>query len=96
MLAVVSPHPVVDHLTGEDAWAVRDQQMRQVELELRERDVLVGACDRTTIDVEHDPATHPLAFGMGGAAAIYTDRYRPVHIIRKVMLRMQSWMDYVR
>lgn len=33
--------------------------------------------------------------GTVGTAAIYTDHGRPTHIIRRVMVRMQAWMDYV-
>jgi multidrug resistance efflux pump len=36
-----------------------------------------------------------LASGAAGAAAIYTDHIAPVHIIRKVLLRVESYLDYI-
>jgi multidrug resistance efflux pump len=33
--------------------------------------------------------------GAGGIAAVYTDRGQPTHIIRKVMLRMTAWTNYI-
>ncbi len=33
--------------------------------------------------------------GAVGTAAIYTDRAQATHIIRKVMIRMDSWMNYI-
>jgi len=36
-----------------------------------------------------------LAAGARGAAAIYTDHLGPLHIIRKVLLRVGSYLDYV-
>jgi multidrug resistance efflux pump len=36
-----------------------------------------------------------LAAGARGAAAIYTEGLAPIHIIRKVLLRVQSYLDYL-
>ena len=36
-----------------------------------------------------------LAAGARGAAAIYTEHLTLVHIIRKVLLRVQSYLDYI-
>lgn len=36
-----------------------------------------------------------LAAGASGAAAIYTKHVTPIHIIRKVLLRVESYLDYV-
>jgi multidrug resistance efflux pump len=36
-----------------------------------------------------------LAAGARGAAAIYTESLAPIHIIRKVLMRVQSYLDYV-
>jgi hypothetical protein len=33
--------------------------------------------------------------GAMGTAAIYTNSVKATHIIRKVMMRMQSWMNYI-
>jgi len=35
-----------------------------------------------------------LAAGARGAAAIYTESLGPIHIIRKVLMRVQSYLDY--
>jgi multidrug resistance efflux pump len=43
---------------------------------------------------EHDRALF-LAAGARGAAAIYTHHLTPVHIIRKVLLRVESYLDYI-
>ncbi len=43
---------------------------------------------------EHDRALF-LAAGARGSAAIYTEHLSLVHIIRKVLLRVQSYLDYV-
>src|SRR4051794_6828783 len=43
---------------------------------------------------EYDRAVF-LAAGARGAAAIYTDHLAPLHIIRKVLLRVGSYLDYV-
>jgi biotin carboxyl carrier protein len=33
--------------------------------------------------------------GLTGVAAIYTESAKPTHVIRKIMLRMQAWRNYV-
>jgi multidrug resistance efflux pump len=43
---------------------------------------------------EHDRALF-LAAGARGSAAIYTERLTLVHIIRKVLLRVASYLDYI-
>lgn len=45
--------------------------------------------DEESIDVTS------LAGGAIGTAAIYTDQARSTHLIRRVMIRMQAWMNYV-
>lgn len=34
--------------------------------------------------------------GAGGSAAIYTETVRATHLIRKVMIRMDAWLNYIR
>jgi hypothetical protein len=36
-----------------------------------------------------------LAAGARGSAAIYTDSFSLIHIIRKVLLRTASYLDYI-
>jgi multidrug resistance efflux pump len=43
---------------------------------------------------EHDRALF-LAAGARGSAAIYTEHFKLVHIIRKVLLRVASYLDYI-
>ena len=43
---------------------------------------------------EHDKALF-LAAGARGSAAIYTEGLGPIHIIRKVLMRVQSYLDYI-
>jgi multidrug resistance efflux pump len=43
---------------------------------------------------EHDHELF-LAAGARGSAAIYTDHLAPVHIIRKVLIRVASYLDYI-
>ena len=43
---------------------------------------------------EHDNALF-LAAGARGAAAIYTEHLALLHIIRKVLLRTASYLDYI-
>lgn len=43
-----------------------------------------------------DPAlAAQLPVGTTGEAAIYTDSVKPTHIIRRVMIRMSAWLDYI-
>ena len=43
---------------------------------------------------EHDSALF-LAAGARGAAAIYTEHVALIHLIRKVLIRTSSYLDYV-
>jgi multidrug resistance efflux pump len=43
---------------------------------------------------EHDKDVF-LAAGANGAAALYTKHLGPVHIIRKVLIRVESYLDYI-
>ncbi len=52
---------------------------------------------RVFVQIQMDdlPADVELRGGTGGVAAIYTDRGRPVHVISKVVVRIQAWMNYL-
>jgi hypothetical protein len=43
---------------------------------------------------EHDKDVF-LAAGARGAAAIYTEGVAPIHILRKVLMRVSSYLDYI-
>jgi len=44
---------------------------------------------------EPQPGISALPGGAGGTAAIYTESMQPTHVIRKVMIRMDAWMNYL-
>lgn len=46
------------------------------------------------VALDADPGTLDLPGGAGGASAVYTDRAKPIRIIRRVMIRMYSWLNY--
>lgn len=46
--------------------------------------------DDPSIDLSRVPG------GAAGTAAIYTDSVAATHIIRKVMIRMEAWMNYIK
>jgi multidrug resistance efflux pump len=49
-----------------------------------------------TIQLDDPEATKELPAGSAGRAVIYTERAPFTHIIRKVMIRMGSYMNYIR
>ena len=46
-------------------------------------------------DVRLPEGRESLPGGSVGSAAIYTDSVRATHIIRKVMIRMEAWVNYL-
>jgi hypothetical protein len=49
----------------------------------------------TRIDVTDDLSSYQLPAGSTGQVAVYTQHWRPVAIIRRILLRMKAWMNYV-
>jgi multidrug resistance efflux pump len=49
----------------------------------------------TRIDITDDLTAFQLPAGATGQVAVYTDNWRPVAAIRRILLRMKSWMNYV-
>lgn len=47
------------------------------------------------IELEEDISGYTLPGGASAQVAVYTDEFSHVAIIRKVLLRMQSWLHYV-
>ena len=41
-----------------------------------------------------DSSDFELPGGAGGAAAIYTDRGKLIRIVRKIVIRMYTWLNY--
>ncbi|HVS37689.1 MAG TPA: efflux RND transporter periplasmic adaptor subunit [Gemmataceae bacterium] len=52
---------------------------------------------RFAVVVRLDDSNGPLDLpvGAGGSAAVYTDQMTVTHVIRRVMLRMETWMHYI-
>jgi multidrug resistance efflux pump len=48
------------------------------------------------IRVTDDVSGVTLPTGTGGSVAIYTDRGKPIRIIRKVIIRMYTWLNYLK
>ena len=57
----------------------------------------MGANDdlRLRIDVEEDLSKYQIPPGAAGMVAIYTEHFHHVSMIRKILLRMRSWQNYV-
>jgi len=49
-----------------------------------------------TIQLDDPEATKELPAGSAGNAVIYTERAAFTHIIRKVMIRMGSYINFIR
>jgi multidrug resistance efflux pump len=47
------------------------------------------------IDVEDDMSGYQIPLGAAGQVAIYTEHWHHVSLIRKILLRMRSWENYV-
>ena len=48
---------------------------------------------RLQLDASGDDLTIPA--GTAGLAAVYSERAKAIRIIRKVVIRMTSWLNYV-
>ena len=47
------------------------------------------------IKLEDESLTKRLPTGAIGTAAVYSEKFEAIHVIRKVMLRMESILNYV-
>jgi multidrug resistance efflux pump len=47
------------------------------------------------LKMDEDAERFPLLLGSKGTAALYTEKGRMTHIIRKVMMRMDTWLNYI-
>ena len=56
-----------------------------------------AAADRWFVRFEFDEqqVADSLPQGTAGSAAVYTQRGKPVHIISKVVMRMNGWLAYL-
>jgi hypothetical protein len=42
-----------------------------------------------------DTSAYQIPLGAAGEAAIYTDHFHELSLLRKILLRMRSWQNYV-
>jgi multidrug resistance efflux pump len=47
------------------------------------------------LKIDDQFADLPLSAGASGVAAVYTDRAQAIRIVRKVVIRMNSWLNYI-
>ena len=57
---------------------------------LKLEDNLIKGTEFQALDISRE-----LPGGAYGSGAIYTDSVKGTHIIRKVMLRMEAWLNYI-
>jgi hypothetical protein len=47
------------------------------------------------LDVVDDMSGYQVPLGSAGEAAIYTQHFHELSLLRKILLRMRSWQNYV-
>ena len=60
-------------------------------MEIKSREML----PREEVELEEDLNSYNLPRGVQGKVAIYSDSFTHVSIIRRVLLRMLGWINYV-
>ena len=58
-------------------------------------DLTSGGRALALIDIEDDMSGYQIPLGAAGQVAIYTEHWHHVSMIRKILLRMRSWQNYV-
>lgn len=56
---------------------------------------LAGDRALAILDVTDDISGYQIPLGAAGEAAIYTDHFHELSLLRKILLRMRSWQNYV-
>lgn len=80
----------------EVVWVTGEGQiMPQAGIPMVKSRVKTGGEFAVKIALDPEWASYHQPIGAGGIAAIYTDRGKPTHVIRKVMVRMTAWTNYV-
>jgi multidrug resistance efflux pump len=54
-----------------------------------------GGRAQVTIDVTDDMSDYQIPLGAAGIVAIYTEHWHELSLLRKILLRMRSWENYV-
>jgi len=47
------------------------------------------------VDLNDDVTSFRLPPGAVAQAAVYSDHWQPIAVVRRILLRMKSWMNYV-
>ena len=47
------------------------------------------------IDIKDDMSGYQIPLGAAAQVAIYTERWKHISLLRKILLRMRSWENYV-
>jgi len=56
---------------------------------------LAGDRALALLDIIDDTSAYQIPLGAAGEAAIYTDHFHDLSLLRKILLRMRSWQNYV-
>jgi multidrug resistance efflux pump len=56
---------------------------------------LAGDRALAVLDIIDDTSAYQIPLGASGEAAIYTDHFHELSLLRKILLRMRSWQNYV-
>ena len=56
---------------------------------------LTGGRALATIDIEEDLSNYQIPLGAAAQVAIYTEHFEHLSLLRKILLRMRSWENYV-
>jgi multidrug resistance efflux pump len=76
-----------------DAIAIGQIQASGALVDFGER--TAGGRALAVIDVEDDMSSYQIPLGAAGQVAIYTEHWHHVSMIRKILLRMRSWQNYI-
>ena len=55
---------------------------------------LAGDRALAVLDILDDTSAYQIPLGAAGEAAIYTDHFHELSLLRKILLRMRSWQNY--
>ena len=56
---------------------------------------MLGDRARAVLDILDDMSGYQVPLGSAGEAAIHTEHFHELSLLRKILLRMRSWQNYV-